>query len=66
MLKPSPFIGQSKKSGGKKATSDIRSGAGQELAGMNQAQQQKVLEQFKLGVYNILVCTCVAEEVSLL
>ena len=65
MIKPSPFIGQSKKSGSKTAQSDVKSRGGQDLAGMNQAQQQKVLEQFRLGFYNILVCTCVAEEVSL-
>lgn len=32
------------------------------LPGMNQAQQQKVLKQFREGVYNILVSTSVAEE----
>jgi ERCC4-related helicase len=29
---------------------------------MNQAQQQRVLQQFSDGIYNILVCTCVGEE----
>ncbi|EED87717.1 rna-helicase-like protein, partial [Thalassiosira pseudonana CCMP1335] len=53
-LKPSQFIGQSKKSAGTKGK--------KAKAGMNQAQQQKVLEQFSKGIFNILVCTCVAEE----
>ena len=61
-LKPSPFIGQSKKSVGKKSRGS-NSDPGLDLAGMNQAQQQRVLEQFSQGIYNILVCTCVAEEV---
>ena len=30
--------------------------------GMNQAQQQRVLQQFNQGIYNVLVCTCVGEE----
>ncbi len=52
------FIGQSTKKGKKTGSS-----SGQDtLAGMNQAQQQKVLQQFGEGVYNILVCTCVGEE----
>lgn len=52
------FIGQSTKKGKK-----TKSSSGQDaLAGMNQAQQQKVLKQFSEGVYNILVCTCVGEE----
>lgn len=64
-LKPSQFIGQSKKSAGtkgKKAKGADVGLAQQDTAGMNQAQQQKVLEQFSKGIFNILVCTCVAEE----
>lgn len=65
MLKPSPFIGQSKKSMGKKSKSDEEtSNDRQDSAGMNQKQQQKVLQQFQQGIYNILVCTCIGEEVS--
>jgi hypothetical protein len=67
MLKPSPFIGQSKKSTSKKSNShDADSSRGKELAGMNQKQQQKVLTDFENGIYNIIVCTSVAEEVSCL
>ena len=33
-----------------------------DAAGMNQTQQQRVLQQFSEGVYNVLVCTCVGEE----
>jgi ERCC4-related helicase len=57
------FIGQaSKKSAGtgKKGSSNYVTG--QDTAGMNQAQQQRVLQQFSDGIYNILVCTCVGEE----
>jgi len=65
MLKPSPFIGQSKKAVGKKSKArDAELNLAQDLAGMNQVQQQRVLEQFREGFFNILVCTCVAEEVS--
>jgi ERCC4-related helicase len=66
-LKPSAFIGQNKKSGGSKKSSsrEVDSRLGTELVGMNQAQQQRVLEDFKVGIYNILVCTSVAEEVSM-
>jgi len=52
LLKPTPFIGQSNKSGLK----------GKRGGGMNQSQQQKVLDQFSKGNYNVLVCTCVGEE----
>lgn len=52
LLKPTPFIGQSNKSGSK----------GKRGGGMNQSQQQKVLDQFSKGNYNVLVCTCVGEE----
>jgi ERCC4-related helicase len=62
-LKPSPFIGQSKKSSGDKKSNNSEA-KGQDSAGMNQVQQQRVLEQFRKGTFNILVCTCVAEEVS--
>ena len=63
LLKPTQFIGQSKKSysKGKKSKSSDPT-VGQDQAGMNQAQQQKVLEQFSNGIYNVLVCTCVGEE----
>lgn len=64
MLKPSAFIGQSKKSAGKKSNARDADSGGQDLAGMNQKQQQDVLKKFNEGHYNILVCTSVAEEVS--
>ena len=57
------FIGQaSKKTAGigKKGSSNYVTGM--DTAGMNQAQQQRVLQQFSDGIYNILVCTCVGEE----
>ena len=66
LIKPAQFIGQaSKKATGtksKKKSSSSNYNTGQDAAGMNQAQQQRVLQQFGEGVYNVLVCTCVAEE----
>ncbi|KAL7538664.1 hypothetical protein ACHAXR_010982 [Thalassiosira sp. AJA248-18] len=65
LLKPAQFIGQARTKGngnnkGKKGATSSNSGA--DTAGMNQAQQQRVLAQFSEGVYNVLVCTCVGEE----
>ena len=72
LIKPAQFIGQaSKKAAGTKSKTKKKNGSsstsnnystGQDAAGMNQAQQQRVLQQFGEGVYNVLVCTCVAEE----
>jgi hypothetical protein len=64
-LKPSAFIGQSKKQSGGKQSNSREAGIGTEQAGMKQAEQQRVLDDFKVGIYNILVCTSVAEEVSM-
>ncbi|KAL3808754.1 hypothetical protein ACHAXA_010947 [Cyclostephanos tholiformis] len=63
LLKPAQFIGQaSKKSAGTGRKGPSNYSTGQDTAGMNQAQQQRVLQQFSDGMYNILVCTCVGEE----
>jgi ERCC4-related helicase len=57
------FIGQaSKKAAGTGRKGSSNYSTGQDTAGMNQAQQQRVLQQFSDGIYNILVCTCVGEE----
>lgn len=62
-LKPAQFIGQaSKKAANKTKIGSSSYSTGQDAAGMNQQQQQRVLQQFSEGVYNILVCTCVGEE----
>ena len=55
LLKPTPFVGQSRKK-------ESESNPGQEVAGMNQAEQQRILKHFNEGIFNILVCTCVGEE----
>ena len=55
------YQSKTKKKNGSSSTSNNYS-TGQDAAGMNQAQQQRVLQQFGEGVYNVLVCTCVAEE----
>jgi len=74
LLKPRKFVGQggsnvSSKRGRKKSKeSDLSlhnsSGpsASNKNVGMNQKEQQKVLENFKAGVYNVIVCTCIGEE----
>lgn len=75
MIKPAQFIGQASKkavgSGKSKKNKNNKKGSapstsnyntGQDQMGMNQAQQQRVLQQFNQGIYNVLVCTCVGEE----
>ncbi|KAL7551797.1 hypothetical protein ACHAWF_015057 [Thalassiosira exigua] len=62
LLKPCQFIGQaSKKGSGNGKKGSVNPNPGQDVAGMNQAQQQRVLAQFKQGSYNVLVATCVGE-----
>lgn len=66
-LKPARFIGQARSGGNKgkkKGSLNASASMGHQVdaAGMNQAQQQRVLQQFSEGVYNVLVCTCVGEE----
>ena len=48
MLKPATFVGQGS--------------AGKTGAGMTQREQIEMIKQFKEGVYNVMVATCVAEE----
>ncbi|MFH1631256.1 MAG: DEAD/DEAH box helicase [Candidatus Aenigmatarchaeota archaeon] len=50
---PVHFIGQAKRSG------DAKNVTGR---GMNQKEQIQTVNEFKLGFYNILVCTSIAEE----
>lgn len=47
ILKPAAFVGQNSQKGSE---------------GMSQKEQAKVIREFKEGVYNIIVATCVAEE----
>lgn len=65
LIKPAQFIGQASKKSNKgrgKIGSLNSNDSGQDAVGMNQKQQQKVLQQFSEGTYNVLVCTCVGEE----
>lgn len=32
------------------------------LGGMNQNEQQRIIQEFQDGIYNVLVCTCIGEE----
>lgn len=47
LLKPTPFFGQQ---------------AGKTGSGMKQKEQQQVIENFKKGIYNVIVATSVGEE----
>lgn len=49
------FVGQS--NGSNKRTAEDG-----QLQGMKQAEQQQVIQQFKQGYHNVLVCTCIGEE----
>ena len=70
LLKPTLFIVQSRTSTGKgkqQSKGSSNSNGGQDTAGMNQAQQQKVLHQFSEGiVFNVIVCTCDASSPNVL
>lgn len=55
LIRPRRFIGQ-----GKGAKGEI--GEAEKLKGMKQAEQQKVIQEFRSNVHNVLVCTCIGEE----
>ena len=48
VIKPAAFVGQGS--------------AGKSIAGMKQREQIEMVRQFKAGVFNVIVATCVAEE----
>ena len=48
-IRPRQFVGQAK---------GAQNEDGKRVNGMNQAEQQQVVKQFKENVYNVLVCTC--------
>lgn len=52
LIRPRHFIGQGNRTKGTEG----------QLQGMNQAQQQEVIRQFRSDVYNVLVCTSIGEE----
>jgi ERCC4-related helicase len=62
LIIPRHFIGQS--SGAKKSDSNTNDDKGptSRLDGMAQKEQEKVIRQFKEGIYNVLVCTSIGEE----
>jgi ERCC4-related helicase len=62
LVRPSRFVGQGKGSRGKESTDEGNGITDEMLKGMNQAEQNRVLEKFRDGFYNVLVCTSIGEE----
>lgn len=60
LLRARHFVGQGKSSGGANKEKVDQSCAS--LKGMKQKEQQAVIREFREGVYNVLVCTCIGEE----
>ena len=58
LIRPSRFVGQGKGSKSK----DDENGGKAVLKGMNQAEQQNVIQAFRDGKFNVLVCTSIGEE----
>lgn len=56
LLRPSRFVGQGK---GSKTSDNCNEAT---LKGMNQAKQQEVIQAFRDGTFNVLVCTSIGEE----
>ena len=54
-IRPRHFVGQSKSTSTSTSSSST-------LNGMNQAEQQQVIQEFQQGDYNVLVCTSIGEE----
>jgi Fanconi anemia group M protein len=52
LIRPRHFIGQGNRTKGTEG----------QLQGMNQAEQQEVIRQFRSDVFNVLVCTSIGEE----
>jgi len=67
LIKAKKFVGQS---GGSAATeredgtvsSLTRGKKTYTVGGMNQKEQQRVIKEFRAGIHNVLVCTCIGEE----
>ena len=55
-IRPRHFVGQSK------STTSSSTSTSSTLNGMNQAEQQQVIQEFQQGEYNVLVCTSIGEE----
>ena len=56
LIRPSRFVGQGK---GSKSSDTCNEAT---LKGMNQAEQQEVIQAFRDGTFNVLVCTSIGEE----
>lgn len=62
-IRPHQFVGQGKPpKGSSKSFTSKSGGSNNRLDGMKQAEQQKVIQEFRNDVYNVLVCTCIGEE----
>lgn len=62
LVKPSKFVGQGSGSSSTLSSNDGTKQKKGKNTGMNQKEQQHVIQQFKSGIFNCLVCTCIGEE----
>lgn len=62
LVKPSKFVGQGSGSSSTLSSNDETKQKKGRNTGMNQKEQQNVIQQFKSGIFNCLVCTCIGEE----
>ena len=59
LVKAAKFVGQSSGSTAEDASSPTTKRAtSSKVAGMNQKEQQKVIDEFRNGLHNVLICTC--------
>lgn len=63
LLRPRHFVGQGKavRSSKGKQSADAQPDSTTNV-GMKQSEQQQVIREFREGVHNVLVCTCIGEE----
>ena len=69
LIRPRKFVGQSTSSssggggdkGDKNSPNDVTFSVAKK-SGMKQSEQQEVIRQFRSGLFNVIVCTCIGEE----
>lgn len=62
LIKPSKFVGQGSGSSSSLSANNEIKQKNAKSTGMNQKEQQHVIQKFKSGIFNCLVCTCIGEE----